>query len=241
MLLVSCSSSDETPEYRVVKDSLTEDVVAVEFIRYYYDVKTGEYGELYSEEDSVALSIKYLYDKHSENHSVEYSEYFIRQNRYSLLRKDEVTCDENGNLTELIKYDENQELYSRKQFFYDDTGKEISHDYFDGNGKLLEHAVLTYNKSHDCDIEDDYDSAGKHIRRIISWQKDRVGTDRVIEYNGSNVNEAYQEKYDRYGRVVWINHIATSGHSDSGKIKRNRKGLPIKTVNCEADITGQIN
>ena len=235
--LVSCSETKEYGELDFVKDSLTEDVAAVEFIEFGQDPESLENGKLNCDKDSLALSIKYIFDKTTGNSIIEYSEYFIRENRYNILRKD-VNIYENQDSTEIRQYDENQSLYKRSVYLHDENGKETSHDYFDGDGQLMEHSVTTYSKPSDCYVQNDYDEEGKPLRRMISWQKKRVCTERVIAYDGSNVNEAYQGKYDRSGRLVWINHIDTGGQSYSGTIKRNRKGLPVKTINCEADITG---
>lgn len=80
------------------------------------------------------------------------------------------TYDAAGLLVDEIEYKDNK-LVGRSIFKYDESGKIVREDIYDGNNKLESFKIYEYDENGQCKMQYHYDSKGKlKYVRIIQYQ-----------------------------------------------------------------------
>lgn len=153
----------------------------------------------------------------------------------------ESSYDENGNITEVVRYDGNGKVQSRNTFAYDADNRQISSAEYGKDGSLKSETQSEYDNRGNEIKREHYNTEGKITSKILMEYDENGHEVKYVKYDAAgNTVEKGEHEYDENGNAVkYVHYDGVRSVDYSWESEYDENGNEIKHI--EYDSEGNVN
>ena len=191
----------------------------------------------YRDEGELRWVTEYEYDAAGNQISCYYTQYDSDGKNYGW----ENSYDENGNITESVRYDGNGKVQSRNTYAYDADNRQISSAEYGKDGSLKSETQSEYDNRGNEIKREHYNTDGKITSKILMEYDESGHEIKYVKYDAAgNTVEEGEHDYDENGNAVkYVHYDGVRSVDYSWESEYDENGNEIKHI--EYDSEGNIN